>query len=311
MRTLMKGAATLLSASAILASSITMAADYPSRPVKFIVPWPPGDLEDVLTRAIAKGMSDETGVPATVVNKPGGGGVLGAMTVAQSRPDGSVIGSFVVDLVTTQVIGGNAPYTKDDFEPVGIFLDYPFVLAVKADAPYANLAELAAYSKDHSLSLGHFGYQALPTALTLKAAKQLDIRFSSDSAFDALDCATLANGDADVINTTTQLILPCLDSGDVKLLTSITFNRLVTHPDVPTLNEETGITQTLWNGLFVKKGTPEAIKNKIAAIAERALHGEDAVTLQETTGAGIYWTNAGDAEKVIEMDYENAKSLVN
>ena len=75
-----------------LASTVSVAAEYPNRPVKFIVPWPPGDLEDVLTRVIAEEMSKETGVPATVVNKPGGGGVLGATTVAQSRPDGSVIG---------------------------------------------------------------------------------------------------------------------------------------------------------------------------------------------------------------------------
>lgn len=292
-----------------VASTAAMAADYPNRPVRFIVPWPPGDLEDVLTRKIAEEMSKETGVPASVVNKPGGGGVLGATTVAQSRPDGSVIGSFVVDLVTSQVLSGNAPYSKDDFEPVGIFLDYPFVLAAKADAPYNTLAELAEYSKSNDISLGHFGYQALPTALTFKAADQLGIRIAADSAFNELNCATLANGDADITNTTTQLILPCLDSGDVKILTSYTFNRLVTAPDVPTLNEVTGIPQTLWNGLFVKKGTPREVKEKIASIAQNALQSPEVIQLQETTGAGVYWTNMDDAEKVIELDYENAKKL--
>ncbi|TPE54439.1 tripartite tricarboxylate transporter substrate binding protein [Maribrevibacterium harenarium] len=299
-----------VSGAALLSIAVSAtAANYPNRPVRFIVPWPPGDLEDVLTRAIAEEMSKQTGVPASVVNKPGGGGVLGATTVAQSRPDGSVIGSFVVDLVTSQVVGGNAPYTADDFEPVGIFLDYPFVLATKADAPYSNLAELANYSKSHDISLGHFGYQALPTALTFKAADQEGIKIAADSAFDALDCATLANGDADIINTTTQLILPCLDSGDVKLLTSYTFNRLVTHPDVPTLNEATGIAQTLWNGLFVPKGTPREIKEKIAAIAQDALQTPQVIELQETTGAGVYWTNMDDAAKVIELDYANAQKL--
>lgn len=311
MKTNMKRVLTPIACSLLMASASTfvMAADYPNRPVKFIVPWPPGDLEDVLTRKIAEEMSKETGVPASVLNKPGGGGVLGATTVAQSNADGSVIGSFVVDLVTSQVVGGNAPYTKDDFEAVGIFLDYPFVLAAKADAPYNSLAELAEYSKTHDVSLGHFGYQALPTALTFKAAEQLGIKIASDSAFNELNCATLANGDADIANTTTQLILPCLDSGEVKLLTSYTFKRLVTAPDVPTLNEQTGIPQTLWNGLFVKKGTPREIKEKIAMIAEKALQSPEVVTLQETTGAGVYWTNMDDAEKVIELDYENAKKL--
>lgn len=293
-----------------LASTATFAADYPNRPVKFIVPFPPGDLEDVLTRVIAEEMSKETGVPATVVNKPGGGGVLGATTVAQSRPDGSVIGSFVVDLVTSQVVGGNAPYAADAFVPVGIFLDYPFVLAVKSDAPYSTLPELAEYAKTHDVSLGHFGYEATPTAVTFQAAKKLGFKFASDSAFDALDCSALANGDADVINTTTQQILPCLDSKDVKVLTSFTFQRLSILPDVPTLNEVAGISQTLWNGLFVKKGTPQPIIDKIASIAETALQSPEVLKLQKNTGASVYWTNAKNAQKLIELDFENAKKLV-
>ena len=290
-------------------STAAQAADYPNRPVRFVVPWPPGDVEDILTRKIAEEMSKETGVPATVVNKPGGGGVLGATSVAQSRPDGSVIGSFVVDLLTSQVIGGNAPYSKYAFEPVGIFLDYLFLLATRADAPYDNLAELAEYSKENNVSLGHFGYQALPTALTFQAADQLGINITSDSAFNELNCAVLANGDADIANTTTQQILPCLDSGEVKLLTSFTYDRLVIAPDVPTLNEETGITQTLWNGLFVKSGTPQHIKEKISTIAQQALQSPDVVNLQESTGVGVYWTDMDDAAQRIELDYESAKKL--
>lgn len=120
----------------------------------------------------------------------------------------------------------------------------------------------------------------------------------------------LANGDADVINTTTQQILPCLDSKDVKVLSSFTFKRLSILPQVPTLNEETGISQTLWNGLFVKKGTPQPIIDKIAAIAETALQSPDVLKLQENTGAGVYWTNDKDAQKLISLDFENAKKLV-
>ncbi|WP_221794326.1 tripartite tricarboxylate transporter substrate binding protein [Oceanobacter mangrovi] len=296
--------------AAPLSAPYATAADYPNRPVKFVVPWPPGDLEDVLTRVIAEEMASETGKPATVVNKPGAGGVVGAADVARSRPDGLMIGSFVADLVTTQLMSGNAPYDQNTFEPVGIFLDYPFVLATKADAPYNNMAELAAYSKAHKVSLGHFGYQALPTAITYKAADQQGIVFSSDAAFDENNCSTLANGDADVINTTTQLILSCLASGEVKLLASLTRDRLSIAPDVATLKEQTGVAQTTWNGLFVKKGTPEAIKQKIAAIAEKALQRDEAKNLSANTGAGVYWIGGKDAEQVIADDYANAQSLM-
>jgi len=290
--------------------SATAVAEYPERPVKFIVPWPPGDLEDIITRLIAEEMTDATGTPASVINKPGGGGMVGALDVAQARPDGQTVGSFVADILTTHIHSGNAPYDADTFEPVGIFLDYPFVLATTADAPYNNLQELAEYSQNNDVSLGHFGYQALPTAITFKAAEMESIKIASDSAFDMNNCATLATGDADIINTTTQLILSCLKSGEVKLLTSITRDRLSIAPEIPTLAEQTGITQTTWNGLFVKKGTSDEVKAKLAEIAQTALKSDKVQELSATTGAGIYWIEGAAAEELVANDFESSKQLL-
>lgn len=300
--------ATLL-ISPILAGTPAM-AEYPDRPVKFIVPWPPGDLEDIITRMIAEEMSKQTGTPASVINKPGGGGIVGALDVARARPDGQTVGSFVADILTTQIHSGNAPYDQSTFEPVGIFLDYPFVIATKADAPYNNLEELAKYSQENDIALGHFGYQALPTAITFKAAAQQGIRIASDSAFDENNCSTLATGDADIINTTTQLILSCLKSGEVKLLTAITHERLSIAPEIPTLAEQTGITQTTWNGLFVKKGTPAEVKEKIAEIAQEALKSDRITGLSNSTGAGIYWIGGSAAEELVAQDFESSKKLL-
>jgi len=310
MQKMIKTLAVAALAAAPMVTPFANAADYPSRPVKFVVPWPPGDLEDVLTRLIAEEMSRETGKPATVINKPGGGGVLGASTVSRARADGLTIGSFVADLLTTQLLSGNAPYKQGTFEPVGIFLDYPFVIATRADAPYNSLQELADYSQKNNVSLGHFGYQALPTAITFKAADTMNIRFASDAPFDANDCSTLANGDADVVNTTTQQILACLKSGEVKLLSALTHERLSIAPEVPTLQEETGISQTTWNGLFVKKGTPEAVKQKIAEIAEKALQSDKARQLSDSTGAGVFWISGKQAEKLLADDFEAARELL-
>jgi len=298
-----------LAISPMLISSPAI-AEYPDRPVKFIVPWPPGDLEDVVTRVIAEQMFEETGTPASVINKPGGGGIVGALDVANARPNGQTIGSFVVDILTTHIHSGNATYDENTFEPVGIFIDYPFVIATMADSPYNNLKELAEYSQDNDIALGHFGYQALPTAITFKAASEMGIRIASDAAFDATNCITLATGDADIINTTTQLILSCLKSGEVKLLTAMTKDRLTIAPDVATLTEQTGISQSLWNGLFVKKGTSEEIKNKIAEIAQIALKSERVRKLAEATGAGIYWIGGKEAEELVAKDFESSKGLL-
>ncbi|MBV7328965.1 hypothetical protein KFU94_12010 [Chloroflexi bacterium TSY] len=143
------------------------AIDYPERPVQFVVPWPPGDLEDVLTRLIAEEMQEQTGVPAAVVNTPGGGGIVGATEVFQAKADGHTIGSFVIGIPTVQIQSGNTTYERGDFEPIGIFLTYPFVIATAGDAPYNDMAELATHSQENEVSLGHFGFGLVPTRATI------------------------------------------------------------------------------------------------------------------------------------------------
>ena len=284
------------------------AGDYPERPVQFVVPWPPGDLEDVLTRLIAEEMQSQTGVPAAVVNVPGGGGVVGATEVFQAEADGHTIGSFVIGIPTVQVQNGNAPYARDDFEPLGIFVTYPFVIATAADAPYADMVELAAYSQENEVSLGHFGFGLVPTRATILSMQDMGGTFTSEAAFDALDCATISSGDVDVINTTIQLLLPCLD--DVKILASIGADRLAVSPDTATLGEQGGIDIMLWNGLFVRKGTPQAIKDMISEIAEAALASDAANDVATSTGAQIYWTGAEEAQAQVDSDWDMVADMV-
>lgn len=284
-------------------------AEYPERPVTFVDPWPPGDLEDQLTRIIADEFTKMYKVPAKVVNVPGGGAVVGATKVMNSRPDGYTIGTFVIDVVTMHIIKGNAPYKRDTFDPVGIFLTYPFALVAKADAPYNDLKELAAYAKDHPVKLGHFGYDLVPTMETFEAAHKLDFKFSADAAFDALDCSTLANGDADVINTTMALVLPCLDK--VKVIAAYTDKPLSVKPKAKLLSEQVpGLNTTLWNGLFVPKGTPQAVKDKIAAAAMAAMKTQKALDIAKATGAGVYWQDAAESKARIDKDYKAAEELV-
>jgi tripartite-type tricarboxylate transporter receptor subunit TctC len=296
-------------AAAALGLSFPALADYPERPVTFIVPWPPGDLEDQLTRIIADEMTASTSVPAKVVNRPGGGGVEGATAVMQSDADGYTVGSFVIDIPTMHIIRGNAAYDRSTFEPIGIFLTYPFALVALKDAPYSNLVELAGHAKANPVKLGHFGYDLVPTMATFAAAKQLGFSFGSDAAFDMLDCSTLKNGDVDVMNTTMATVLGCLD--EVKVIAAYTDKPLSIAPDAKRLSEQVpGLNITLWNGLFVPKGTPQEVKDKLAAIAEKAVMSDKAQEIAKATGAGVYWLNAADAAARIDKDYAGAEALV-
>ena len=285
-------------------------AEYPEKPVTFIVPWPPGDLEDDLTRMIAEDFQAEYGVPAAVLNRPGGGGgpFPGAIDVATADADGYTIGSFVpaVALIGHEIdIPELAP---EKFDPVGIFLTYPFVIAASGNAPYSSMEELAAYAKENDVFLGHFGDVLTPTSVTKALAANMGFSWGGDAAFDALDCNTLASGDADVINTTLQLILPCLD--DVNVLVSITGERISKVPDTPAIGEvDASLDISLWNGLFVRKETPADVREKIAAVASKTVMSERAQAVAAETGALVYWEDAASSAAIIAKDKQTLGTI--
>lgn len=297
----------LLAATMIagMAATGALAAEYPEKPVNFIVPWPPGDLEDVLTRMIAEDFQAKYGVAAAVVNKPGGGGgpFPGAIEVATAPADGYTIGSFVIGVPVVGHKIGIPELSPEKFDPLGIFLTYPFVLAASGDAPYSNIDEMVEHAKSNDLALGHFGGPLIPTKVSLAYAKTAGFEWGSEAAFDALDCNTLASGDADVINTTLQLVLPCLDK--ITVLATITDDRIPLAPDAPTMGEiAPDLSLSLWNGLFVTKDTPQDVRDKIIAVAKETVLSERAQQIAKDTGAQVYWQDAEGSATRIASDGE-------
>ena len=286
----MKSPLSLALAAALALQAGVALAEYPEGPVTFVVPWPPGDLEDVLTRMIAEDFQAAYGQPAAVLNRPGGGGgpFPGAVEVANAPADGSVIGSFVIGVPIIGPQLGIPELSPNPFEPVGIFLTYPFVLATSAESEFQTMEELVAHAQDNDVLLGHFGAGLEPTRVSFALAARLGFDWGADAAYDALDCNTLASGDVDVINTTIQLILPCLD--DVTILASITPQRLAASPDAPTVQELVPeLDLSLWNGLFVHRDTPPEVRARIAAVAQATIASDRAQTFAAETGAQIYW----------------------
>ena len=295
----------------LAAPGIAPAQGYPEQPVSFVVPWPPGDLEDVITRFIAEDFQEAYGVPAGVVNRPGGGGgpFPGAVEVANAPADGYTIGSFII---AVPVIGPNIGIPELDpnpFEPLGAFLTYPFVIVAGADAPYDDMEGLAAHAQDNDVVLGHFGAPLIPTRVTMALAQSMGFEFASDAAFDMLDCNSLASGDVDVMNTTLQLVLPCLD--DIKVLASVGAERISLTPDAPTVAEiDPALDIALWNGLFVHRDTPQDVRDRIIEVAEQTIASERVQTLAAETGALVYWQNAEETTAQIEQDIETLGRIV-
>ncbi|MEM7427094.1 MAG: tripartite tricarboxylate transporter substrate binding protein [Pseudomonadota bacterium] len=285
------------------AMGLSARAEYPEKPIQFIVPWPPGDMEDVLTRMIAEDMQKAHGQPAAVVNKPGGGGgpFPGAAEVAKATADGYTIGSFVIGVPVVGPKVGIPELNPNPFEPIGIFLTYPFVIVAGENAPYSTMKELADHAKSNKVVLGHFGAPLIPTKVTKALAKNMGFSYASDAAFDMLDCNTLASGDVDVMNTTIQLVLPCLEK--IKVLAAVTDQRIPVAPDAPTVSElDKTLNITLWNGLFVHKDVPQDARDKIAAVAQKTIASQRAQDFAKKTGAQIYWKDAAASTAQVEAD---------
>jgi tripartite-type tricarboxylate transporter receptor subunit TctC len=178
-----------------------------------------------------------------------------------------------------------------------------FVIAAGANSPYDDIQGLADHAKSNDVVLGHFGAPLVPTKVTMGLAKEMGFSFASDAAFDMLDCNTLASGDVDVINTTLQLILPCL--GDVKVLASVGSERIPLTPNTPTVAEiAPDMNVSLWNGLFVHKDTPQDVREKIIAVASKTVMSERAQKLAAETGALVYWQSADEVKEQIASDIE-------
>jgi len=168
------------------------------------------------------------------------------------------------------------------------------------------MAELAAYAKNNEVALGHFGAPLPPTRVSLAYAKNAGFEWGSEAAFDMLDCNTLASGDADVINTTLQLVLPCADK--LKILVSITDKRI--RDGVPTIGEvDPTLNLALWNGLFVTKDTPADIREKIIAVAKTTVMSARAQKVAKDTGALVYWQDADAAAARIVQDGKTISSI--
>ena len=297
-------------ALALVAATSPALAEYPERPIEFVVPWPPGDIEDTLTRMIADAVRDETGVPASTVNIAGGGGLVGATHVFSQPADAYTIGVFTANIISTHIIRGNATYDRAEFEPLAGVIGYGQVLAAAADAPFNSLAELAEYARSNDVTLGVVGLNAPPALQALKMAETLGFEFTSVSGYDEASCLLLFNGEVDVLLGGATM-RPCMVSGEAKGLAALTTARIPIYEDVPTLEEQVpGIATPGWAGIFVRKDTPQEARDVISRIAKEVVESEEAQELAARTGSVVQWTPADDAAAYATVFYDRVVNLL-
>lgn len=298
----MKHATWAAMAAAIACSASVALAEYPEKPVEVIMPWPAGVSTDIGSRIVIEQMAEELGVPMQVIAKPGGGGVLGTLDLTGARPDGYTIGTITVGPAVTQVLMGNTPYQAEDLEPIGMFMTLPFLLAAGKDAPYDDVAGLAAYAAENEVTLGHYGLAAVPTQAFYRIAQARGFDFK-EVAFNPPSSAQLSSGDADIVTVTIESVKGAIKAGEAKPIVAMTPDRMSSLPDLATVREQgDDFDVGVWAALFAPAGVPEDVKARLAAALEAALASPEVAEYAEASGTIFTFRGPEETKALIAED---------
>lgn len=266
-------------ATASIASSVAFAAEaWPSKPIRFVVPFAPGGTSEVVARSVAVELTKQLGVSVYVENKPGGAGVVAMQDVAKSAPDGhTLILTHVGTLAVNPYMLENQPYdVNKDFAPVTLLAKVPNVFVIHPDVPAKNFKEFVAYAKANpgklnygsagNASAGHLAMEYLKL-VTGMFMTHIPYRGTGPQLTDLLAGRTQASSAG----------MPALGAhiraGKLRAIAVGTQKRIPSMPDVPTVAEMgfPNFETSQWYGIHVPAGTPPEIIKRLQEESQKAL----------------------------------------
>lgn len=261
----------LLVVAALVAASQAVAQDWPAKPVKFIVPFPPGGSVDPLARLAGGKLGEALKQQFVVENRPGAGGSIGTGLAAKSAPDGYTF-VFVFDSHgVNQALIPNLPFdTAKDLAPVMLVGRAPYAIATSAAKPWKSFAEVVAASKAKpdsvsigSIGNGTLGHLTLVTAQQMGGFRIVHAPFAGGGPMNQ----NILGGQIDMGIGSIALLSPQIRGGKMRGVAVAGEQRLAAFPDVPTLIEQgfPGLTAYAWWGIFTPAGTPKPIIDRMHA----------------------------------------------
>jgi tripartite-type tricarboxylate transporter receptor subunit TctC len=261
-----------------LATAGAVAQTYPAKPVRLIIPFPPGGSADTIARLLAQEMSKSLGQPVVAENRPGAGGNIGVDVVAKSAPDGYAFGLAAAGaLAINQHLMGKLPYDPvKDLVPIAKLADIPIVVAVANTTPAGSVQELVALAKAKPGGLS-FGSAGNGTAMHL-SGELFKIMAGVDMTHvpykgSAPAVTDLVAGQVPVAFVDLVSALPQIRAGKVKGLAVASAKRTITAPDLPTIAEAgvPGYDAVGWFGLVAPAGTPPDVVARLNAETVRIM----------------------------------------
>jgi len=285
-------------------------ADYPSRPVKIVVPSPPSGGTDIIARVLAQDFTKAFGQQFIVENKPGAGNMIGIESVARSAPDGYTVLMVASTLALNSVLYRKVSYDPiRDFTPITLAATAPNIFIVNQGLPAKTLAEFIALAKQKpgQLSYGTPGVGTSPNMATelMKSMAGIDIQHVPYKG-TAPALTDVIGGQICCMFSNALTALPHIQSGRVRALGISGPKRLAAAPEIPTIAEAgvPGYAAMQWYGLVAPAGTPAAVISRLNAEALKALKSDEMHKRLAADGAEPVGTTAAEFGAFIKAELD-------
>jgi tripartite-type tricarboxylate transporter receptor subunit TctC len=293
------------------------AQTYPTKPIRFVVPYAPGGIADTAARVVGQKLTEAWGQQVVVENRPGGNGFIGVTTVTRAAPDGyTLLVATLGDLDINPVMFKDIPYdVQRDLVPITTLTDTPCVFAVHAALPYKTIADVVADARARpgKIAVATPGNGTINQVIMERMGLGIGAKFQHiPYKGGAPAAASLAGGDLPAGVLAVTSVMPHVKAGRIRVLAITSAKRSALNPEWPTL-QESGIPDvdgTNWTGLLAPKATPPAIVAKLHDEVVKILDMPDVKERLAAGGATTIPATPADFDARIRTETESFRVIV-
>jgi tripartite-type tricarboxylate transporter receptor subunit TctC len=299
------------------AASPAFAQDYPTRPIRILVPYAPGGISDIAARIVGAKLTEAWGQQVVIENRPGGNGFIAVTDAARSAPDGySLVMVTTGDVAINPALFKDVPYDVErDLAPISAVSDAPMVLATNGDSPYRSVADVIATAKAQPgvLNVGTPGYGSINQLVLESIALNTGTKFVHVPYKGGAPAAqALVAGDIPLGILASSTVAPYVPSGKIRVLAITTGQRSPLNPEWPTLAQEGAgdISASNWTALLAPKGTPQPIIDKLEAKVVEILNLPDVKTRFAAGGVSTIPSTPAELEAKIKRELATYRLVI-
>ena len=310
-RTLMRATAGAL---LLLAAPLSMAQAWPARPIRLVVPFPPGGLIDNMARLVGNRLAQELGQPVVIDNKPGAGGNVGATEAARAPADGYTLLMASPALTISPAIYKNLPYQPSQLAPVALLGRVPNVLLVNPASGIGKVQDLVGRAKAKP---GQLNYASNGNGTSLHLSAELFKRRSETFITHvpyrgaAAAITALLSGEVDMMFDNLPSAIGQIQAGKLRALAVTTAQRSTALPDVPTLAEAgmDGFNVSAWFGVAAPAGLPAPVATRLADALQKVVQQPEVAAAMQRQGADPAFMDAASAAAALNADAAQWKQV--